>query len=179
MSIYDYEYISIEGAKVSLKEYEGHPMLIVNTASKCGYTYQYDGLQKLYEEYKDRGLVIIGFPCNQFLKQDPKGNDEIHEFCKIRYGVSFPLSEKVDVRGENKIPLFAYLISEQGFKGFPKKKAIMNMTVKGVFGKDELKNDEVKWNFTKFLIDKEGKVIARYEPMVDPEDIKEDIEKVL
>ena len=179
MSVYDYDYVSIEGQNHSLKEYEGKVLMIVNTASKCGFTYQYEGLQKLYEAYKDRGFAVIGFPCNQFMGQEPGENASINEACKIRFGVSFPLSQKVDVRGENKIPLFSYLISQKGFEGFTKKKGLLNMVVKSQFGKDDLKGPEIKWNFTKFLIDREGNVVARYEPTVNPEEIEKDIKNLL
>lgn len=176
MSIYDYSYTSIEGQEVPLADYKGKVVLIVNTASECGYTYQYEGLEKLYKEYQDRGLVVIGFPCNQFQGQEPDSNEKVSEFCTLRYGVTFPLSQKVEVRDENKIDLYKYLIKEKGFvdKNYRDKAAFLDK-----FYDDVLADDEVKWNFTKFLIDQNGNVIERYEPYIEPADIASDIDKLL
>lgn len=176
MSIYDYNYTSIEGKEISLAEYQGKVVVIVNTASECGFTYQYEGLEELYKKYQEQGLVIIGFPCNQFLKQEPGTNQEVSEFCKLRYGVTFPLSQKVEVRDENKIDLYKYLIKEQGFKD-------VNYREKADFldkiYDDVLADDEIKWNFTKFLINKEGQVVKRFEPYQEPSEMVEDIEMLL
>ena len=157
-SIYSFKATDIKGIDHALEEYKGKVLLIVNTASKCGYTPQFDGLEKLYEKYKDKGLVILGFPCNQFLGQDPGSNDEIQEFCQMNYGVSFPMFGKIDVNGDKAHPLFKHLKAEApGFAG----------------------TEGIKWNFTKFLVDKNGKVVSRYAPKDTPEEIVGDIEKLL
>lgn len=180
MSIYDYEYTSIEGESVKMSEYQGKVLLIVNTASKCGFTPQYEGLQALYEKYQERGLEIIGFPCNQFLEQEPGTEKEIAEFCTIRYGVTFPLSQKVDVRDETAIPLYKYLTGQKGFEGISGGEKAETFVP---FLKDRYKegynDDQIKWNFTKFLIDRNGEVVKRFEPTVEPADIAGDIEKLL
>lgn len=155
MNIYDFSVQKAGGSYQPLSDFKGKTVLIVNTASKCGFTKQFDGLEKLYEKYKDKGFVILGFPCNQFLKQDPGTNEEIQEFCRINFGVTFPVFAKIDVRGKTQNPLYSYLTKETGeFKG------------------------AIKWNFTKFLIDSEGNVVKRYAPPVTPEEIDPDIEKL-
>ena len=157
MSIYDFEVEKADGSSISLKEFEGKVVLIVNTASKCGFTPQFEGLEKLYESYKDKGLVILGFPCNQFANQDPGTDEEISSFCSLNYGVTFPIFKKIDVNGANAHPLYKYLKKEK----------------KGALG------SKVKWNFTKFLINKDGKVVKRFGSNKKPEEIESDIEKLL
>jgi glutathione peroxidase len=157
-SIYDFSVTSIEGQPVSLSTYKDKVLLIVNTASQCGFTPQYQGLQALYEKYADKGLVILGFPCNQFGQQEPGSASEIQSFCEMRFGVKFPLFEKVDVNGKDAHPLFQYLT-----KAAP-----------GLLG-----SEAVKWNFTKFLVDRSGKKIERYASMAKPEDIDKAIQKLL
>lgn len=180
MSIYEYSYTSIEGKPVDMSDYEGKVLLIVNTASKCGFAPQYQGLQDLHKQYKDHGFEVIGFPCNQFMDQEPGDEKAISEFCTLRYGVTFPLSSKVDVREDSAIPLFKYLTSEKGFEGMGKgvKAKAFEMMLKAKY-KEGYKGDQIKWNFTKFLIDRNGEVIARFEPVVEPKDIVADIEKLL
>lgn len=180
MSIYDYEYTSIENQPVHMKDYEGNVLLIVNTASKCGFTPQYEGLEALYKTYQDQGFVVIGFPCNQFMAEEPGTEQEIAEFCTIRYGVTFPLSQKVDVRGESAIPLYQYLTSQKGFEGLGKgaKVKALELMLKAEYGKG-FSDDQIKWNFTKFLVDRDGQVIARFEPPVEPKDIEDDIKALL
>jgi glutathione peroxidase len=180
MSVYDYEYTSIENKTVPMTEYRGQVLLIVNTASKCGFTPQYKGLEELYKQYKDRGFTVIGFPCNQFIGQEPGGESEISKFCSVRYGVTFPLSQKVDVRDDTAIPLYKYLTSQKGFEGLGKgaKAKAMNVILKGKY-KSGFADRQIKWNFTKFLIDRNGNVVSRYEPTVVPKDIAGDIEKLL
>lgn len=156
-SVHDFSAEALGGGEVKLSEYSGKVLLIVNTASECGFTPQYEGLQKLYQEYEDKGLVVLGFPCNQFGGQEPGSSEEIASFCKANYGVTFPMFEKVDVNGEDEHPLFTYLKSEQA----------------------GLLTDNIKWNFTKFLVDQNGKPVERYAPQTKPADIKEDIEKLL
>ena len=158
VSIYDFKVTKIDGSEISMSEYRGKVLLIVNTASKCGFTPQYEGLETLYEKYKERGLMILGFPCNQFSEQEPGTNAEIANFCLVNYGVSFPMFEKIEVNGDNAHPLYKYL----------KKEAT------GLLG-----SESIKWNFTKFLVDRNGKVIDRYAPSTKPKSIEEDIEKLL
>lgn len=157
MNFYDLYAKKMNGQEVKMDEYKGKVILVVNTASKCGFTPQLTGLEELYKEYKDKGFEILGFPCNQFAKQDPGTNKEISEFCLINYGVSFTMFEKIDVNGENEHPIYKYLKNE----------------AKGIL------NKEIKWNFTKFLLDSNGNVINRYAPITSPAKIKVDIEKLL
>ncbi|MGZ6009419.1 MAG: glutathione peroxidase [Rhizomicrobium sp.] len=157
-SIYDFTAKTLQGKSVSLSDYRGQALLIVNTASKCGFTPQYAGLEKLYEKLHGNGLTVLGFPCNQFSKQEPGSTEEIGAFCQMNYGVSFPMFDKIEVNGPNAHPLFDYLKSEQP----------------GILG-----TKNIKWNFTKFLVDKSGKVVDRFAPMTKPEDIEGAIEKVL
>lgn len=158
MNFYNFEAKRLNGETVSMTQYKGKTILVVNTASKCGLTPQYEGLEKLYENYKDQGLVILGFPCNQFANQESGTSDEIQEFCQINYGVSFPMFEKVDVNGENAHPIFKYLKSKLGG---------------GIFG------SKIKWNFTKFIIDKNGTPAKRYSPITKPEKMENTIRKML
>ena len=181
MSIYDFKAITIDGDEVSLKQYKGKVLVIVNTASECGFTPQYKGLEKLYEKYKAEDFEILGFPSNQFAGQEPGESNEIKNFCEINYGVSFPLFEKNDVRGENALPLFKYLTEETTFKGFdfnhPTGKKL-NDVLKEKFPQF-LEGDSVKWNFTKFLIGRDGNIVNRYEPTTEPEAMSTEIEKLM
>ena len=156
-SIYDFSATSIEGNPVELSNYKDKVLLIVNTASQCGFTPQYQGLQSLYQKYSDRGLVVLGFPCNQFGQQEPGSTGEIQSFCETRFGVSFPLFEKIDVNGINAHPLFKYLTK----------------AVPGILG-----TEGIKWNFTKFLVDRKGNVVKRYPSMTQPEDLEKEIESL-
>lgn len=150
-SLYDINVESISGDSVKLEEYKGKTLLIVNTASKCGFTGQYDGLQELYETYKDRGFVVLGFPSNDFLKQEPGSNEEIASFCKLNYGVTFPMFGKISVKGSDQHPLYTYLTSTEANHDF---------------------GGKISWNFNKFLISPEGKVVARFGSRVKPQDEK-------
>ena len=156
-SIYNFTIQMPNGTEKTLKEYEGKPLIVVNTASKCGLTPQFKGLQELYEQYSDQGLEIIGFPCDQFNNQEYENIEETTQFCQINYGVTFPITTKIDVNGENAHPLFTFLKKQ--------KKGILS--------------DNIKWNFTKFLIDREGQVVERYAPTTIPSKIEEDIKKLL
>ncbi|MEZ7873014.1 MAG: glutathione peroxidase [Eubacteriales bacterium] len=180
MSIYDYAYTSIEGNPVSMSQYKGKVVLIVNTASKCGFAPQYEGLEALYQRYRDQGFEVIGFPCNQFMDQEPGDEAAISEFCSVRWGVTFPMSAKADVRGDDAIPLFRYLTKQKGFEGMGKgiKNKAFDMMLKARY-KDGYKDSQVKWNFTKFLVDRQGEVSARFEPVVEPADIAVHIGKLL
>ena len=155
--IYDFKALNNKGAEVDFSQYEGKVLLIVNTASKCGFTPQYDGLEALYQKYKDRGLVIIGFPCDQFAHQEPGTDAEIAEFCRINHGVTFPLMSKVNVNGKDAHPIFKYLKGE----------------TRGLLG------SSIKWNFTKFLISRDGSRIRRYAPTATPESFEKDIVALL
>ena len=157
-SIYDFEAQQIGGKTVPLAQYRGKPLLIVNTASACGFTPQFAGLEELHRRYGDRGLVVLGFPCNQFGAQDPGSNEEIASFCQVNYGVSFPMMTKVDVNGPEAHPLYRWLTAE----------------APGLLG-----SKAVKWNFTKFLVGKDGKALKRYAPQTKPEAIAGDIEAAL
>ncbi|QAY67668.1 glutathione peroxidase [Paenibacillus protaetiae] len=181
MTIYDYTVETINGTPTTLEPYRGKVLVIVNTASKCGFTPQYEGLQKLYEEYKDQGFEILGFPSNQFAEQEPGSNDDVQQFCSINYGVTFPLFAKSDVRGDNALPLFNQLTKEAPFRGFntdtPSGKMLDGFLQEKL--PELLEGDSVKWNFTKFLVDREGRVVARFESPEEPAAMKEAIEKLL
>ncbi len=181
MGIYDFVVKNIRGEEKSLADYKGKVLLVVNTASKCGFTPQYQELQELYLKYKDAGLEILGFPSNQFAAQEPGSNDEVQQFCRLNYGVTFPLFAKGDVRGETAQPLFQYLTAQKGFKGFdpahPAAERLMAALQKNF--PDYLPGDSIKWNFTKFLINREGEVADRYEPTTTPASMAGDIEKLL
>ena len=181
MNIYDFKFKSIDGEEISLSKYKGKVIIIVNTASKCGFTPQYEDLQKLYEKYKDQGLEIIGFPSNQFAEQEPGTNSDVKNFCQLNYGVDFILSEKVDVRGAEAHPLFQYLTAEKPFEGFDLNHPIgkiLDSALKHNYP-DILLGDSIKWNFTKFVIDRNGSVVSRNEPTTSPLDMEEEIEQLL
>ncbi len=181
MSIYNFGFTSLEGEEKSLADYQGKVLLIVNTASKCGFTPQYRGLELLYETYRHQGFVILGFPCAQFANQEPLEDNELSNFCSLNYGVSFPMSKKIKVRGKDADPLYQYLIQEAPFTGEDPSKPETGTFIKKMKRKFPklFDGDSVKWNFTKFLIDREGRVIARFEPPVTPEEIASSIESLL
>lgn len=157
-TVYDFAGLNIKGEEVPLDQYRGKVMLIVNTASKCGFTPQYKGLESLYKKYQDKGLEILGFPCNQFGKQEPGNEEQISEFCELNFGVTFPLFKKVDVNGPDAHPLYKFLKSE----------------APGVLG-----SEAIKWNFTKFLVDQSGKVVKRFAPTDTPEKIEKQVAELL
>ena len=157
MNIYDFKVQNAKGAEVPMTEFQGKVLLIVNTATGCGFTPQYEGLQKLYDKYRDKGLEILDFPCNQFGHQAPGTEDEIQEFCTLKYKTTFPMFRKIDVNGKNSEPLFEFLKKQKG----------------GFLG------DDIKWNFTKFLVSRDGTVVKRYAPVTKPEKIESDILKLL
>ncbi|WP_281888395.1 glutathione peroxidase [Paenibacillus sp. YYML68] len=161
-TVYEYIVKDIHGNDLSLRAYEGRVLLFVNVASKCGFTAQYAGLEKLYQDYKEQGLVIIGVPCNQFGGQEPGTEEEISSFCSTNYGVTFPLLSKMDVRGEEKHPLYVYLTENAPLPP-----------------SDDAKGIEVRWNFTKFLVDRSGRVLKRFESGVEPRELASDIEALL
>lgn len=173
MSVYDYKVKDNKGNEVALSKYEGKVLLIINSATGCGFTPQYDDLQDMYELYQARGFEILDFPCNQFANQAPGSDEEIESFCTGRYGITFPLFHKINVNGEDAEPLFEYLKQAQGFanKSF-------KMKMLGMLSKTGKTND-IRWNFTKFLVDKEGNVVARFEPTDSMDMIKEKVEELL
>ena len=180
MSIYDFKVKAQDGSEVSLADYQGKVLLIVNTATGCGFTPQYDELQDLYEAHQKDGFEILDFPCNQFADQAPGSDEEIHSFCTGRYGITFPQFSKIDVLGANADPLFKYLSENTTFEGFGM--SPMTMILKGVvkkMDKDYKNNGNVKWNFTKFLIGRNGEIVARFEPTTSLKDVKAKVEEVL
>lgn len=158
MSIYDFNVKTIDGEEVSLSKYKGKVLLIVNVASRCGFTSQYEGLENLYEKYKNEDFMVLGFPSNQFANQEPESNEKIKEFCSLTYEVKFDMFAKIDVNGENESPLYKFLKSNQ----------------KGILG-----TEAIKWNFTKFLVDKDGTIVNRYGSATTPESIDSDVKKLL
>ena len=175
-STYDFTATTADGASVPLGEYAGKVLLIVNVASKCGLTPQYEGLEALYRTDKDRGLEVLGFPCNQFKGQEPGTDEEIQEFCKTTYDVTFPVFAKIDVNGSEADPLYQYLRTEAPGDFGPQYGGFYDAISKI---NPEVGADDVKWNFTKFLVGRDGAVIKRYEPPVSPDDIKADLENYL
>ncbi len=179
-SIYDFTVKAQDGSDVSLADYKGKVLLIVNTATGCGFTPQYEPLQEIYDSYHEQGLEILDFPCNQFANQAPGTDDEIHTFCTGRFGITFPQFSKIDVLGENADPLFKYLSQNTKFQGFGKSPmALMMNGVAKKMDKDFKNNGNVKWNFTKFLISKDGEILARFEPTEKMETVKQAVAKAL
>jgi glutathione peroxidase len=174
---YDFEGTAADGTQVPLQDYQGKLLLIVNVASKCGLTPQYEGLESLYRDQKDRGLEIIGFPCNQFKEQEPGTDEQIQDFCKSTYDVTFPVMAKIEVNGPDAAPLYQWLRTEAPGDFGPQYGQFYDVISKIRPGADG--NDEVKWNFTKFLVSRDGQVIKRYEPPVPPADIEADLENYL
>ena len=179
-SIYDFIVKDRKGNDVSLKDYEGKVLLIVNTATGCGFTPHYEPLEAMYKDLKDKGFEILDFPSNQFADQAPGSDDEIHEFCTMKFGTEFPKFSKIDVNGETASPLFAYLATEKPFEGFGK--GLKNIALEKFSNMNNKKFGDkayIKWNFTKFLIDREGKIISRFEPTVDMADVRAAVEALL
>ena len=180
MTIYDYSVQDAQGGNVPLKDYKGKVLLIVNTATKCGFTPHYKELEQMYEKYHEQGLEIIDVPCNQFGGQAPGTNEQISEFCSLNYNTKFPQMKKSDVNGKNELPLYTYLKAQKGFEGFGEGK--MAQTLHDYITKsnpDYQNNSDIKWNFTKFLINKQGKVVARFEPTEDLGKVAKQIEELL
>ena len=180
--IYGFTVKDIKGNDVSLADYKGKVLLIVNVASKCGLTPQYEGLEALYQKYKDQGLEILAFPCNQFLGQEPGTNDEIQSFCSLTYNVTFPIFDKIDVNGENESPLYTYLKAQAPFAGYPEGGEEFGDILTQIHqqtGTGFENGDAIKWNFGKFLVSRDGKTIIRFEPMVTPDMMEEAIEGMI
>lgn len=180
MNVYDFSVEKLNGSFVSLRDYEGQVMLIVNSATRCGFTPQYDELQDLYEKYADKGFTILEFPSNQF-QQAPENNEEIASFCDAKFGIKFPHFAKTMLNGEYANPLFKYLQSQKGFEGFNPEHPLTSMLESKLEREspDYQKTPDIKWNFTKFLIDRSGNVIKRFEPTANFDDIKFEIENLL
>ncbi len=179
MNAYDFEVKAQDGSTVQLSDYKGKVLLIVNTATGCGFTPQYTPLQEMYNKYHDQGLEILDFPCNQFGNQAPGEDEEIHTFCTGRFGITFPQFSKIDVFGENAIPLYQWLSENTKFEGFSGAKGLLMNGVAKKMDKDYKNNGNVKWNFTKFLIDREGNIAGRFEPTHDMNDLEKKVAEAL
>lgn len=179
MNVYDFTVKAQDGSDVELKKFEGKALLIVNTATGCGFTPQYEELQNIYEELHDAGLEILDFPCNQFANQAPGEDAEIHDFCTGRYGITFEQYSKIDVNGENAIPLYKYITENTKFQGFDGPMKLLLSPIVKKMDKDYKNNGNIKWNFTKILVNKSGDIVARFEPTASLDKVKEAIKEVL
>ncbi|MCR5691307.1 MAG: glutathione peroxidase [Eubacterium sp.] len=179
MNVYDFKVKAQDGTEVDLSQYKGKVIMIVNTATGCGFTPQYTPIQEMYDELKDKGLEVLDFPCNQFGEQAPGDDGEIHSFCEGRFGITFPQFSKIDVNGENADPLFKWLTENTTFQGFNGPGKLMLAPIVKKMDKDYKNNGNVKWNFTKFIIDREGQIVARFEPTADMADVKAKVEEYL
>ena len=177
--IYDFKALTSKGKELDFAQFEGKVLLIVNTASKCGFTPQFAGLEALNQKYNDKGLVVIGFPCNQFKEQDPGTDSQIEEFCQINYGVSFQIMKKIDVNGSSADPIFEYLKEQAPTEAYNGLKAKAAKALFKTISNSVEKDSDIKWNFTKFLISKDGNTIKRYSPTTEPEKMESDIETML
>lgn len=180
MGFYEQSVKDTKGNEISMSQYAGKVVLVVNTATGCGFTPQYKEIEEMYENFHERGLEIIDVPCNQFKGQAPGTDEEIHQFCQLHYNTKFPQMKKSDVNGDNAIPLFTYLKSQKGFEGFGKgAKAMMMAGLLKTIDKNYKTNPDIKWNFTKFLVDRSGNVVARFEPTADMKEVAKAVEKLL
>lgn len=179
MKIYDFTVKKRDGSELDLSELKGKVVLVVNTATGCGFTPQYEGLEKIYEKYHDKGFEILDFPCNQFAHQAPESNDEIHNFCVLKYNTKFDQLAKVEVNGDKEDPLFAFLKKESPEEDAKGMKNNLSMKAIEKISKTFLKPDDIKWNFTKFLIDRDGNIVGRFAPTVKPEDLESEVEKII
>lgn len=179
-NFYDFSVISAKGEEIKMADFKGKVVLIVNTATGCGFTPQYAPIEQMYKDYHSKGLEILDIPCNQFGAQAPGTDDEIHEFCTLHYNTTFPQMKKSDVNGDNQLPLYKYLKEQQGFKGFGEGKmaGFMNQHLAKI-DPDFEKNSDIKWNFTKFVVDKNGNVVARFEPTADMKVVEDCIKELL
>ncbi len=180
MGIYDYTILDGKGNEVSMENYKGKVFLVVNTATGCGFTPQYKELEEMYEKYHEKGFDIVDIPCNQFAGQAPESDEEIHEFCTLKYHTQFPQMKKVEINGAGAIPLYGYLKSQKGFEGFGKgPKALAMSAMLKKIDKDYKNNPEIKWNFTKFLVDRDGNVVERFEPTHDMKEVDAKVASLL
>lgn len=180
MTVYKYSIKNAKGKEVSLKDYEGKVLMIVNTATKCGFTPQYEEIEEIYKEFKDQGFEVIDIPCNQFGEQAPGTEDEIESFCQLNFNTTFKPFKKSDVNGENELELYSYLKKEKGFEGFQDHP--IRPILEEMFDKEDSNwknNDDIKWNFTKFIIDRQGNVVERFEPTADLNEVKKCIKSLL
>ncbi|MDY5969689.1 MAG: glutathione peroxidase [Bacteroidales bacterium] len=178
--IFNIKVLNKKGEEEAMSQYEGKVLLIVNTATGCGFTPQYEELEAMYEEFHDKGFEILDFPCNQFAGQTPGSDEEITQFCTLKFGTKFPQFKKIEVNGDGATPLFKYLKSQKGFEGFGNSmKALAMNAMLATIDKDYKNNPEIKWNFTKFLVDREGNVVARFEPTHNMKDVKKQVENLL
>lgn len=179
-NFYDQSVTAVNGDVISMKDYEGKVVLVVNTATGCGFTPHYKDIEDMYEKFHEKGFEVVDVPCNQFAGQTPGTDDEIHEFCTLKYNTQFPQMKKSDVNGENALPLFKYLKEQKGFEGFGKgPKALAMSALLSKVDKDYKNNPDIKWNFTKFVIDRKGNVVARFEPTAKMEEVAECVETLL
>lgn len=179
MNIYDFKVAAQDGSEVSLDQFKGKTILVVNTATGCGFTPQYSELQDIYDELHESGLEILDFPCNQFGEQAPGDDGEIHDFCTGRYGITFPQYSKIDVNGENAIPLYKWLTSNTKFEGFDGPAKLVLTPIVKKMDPDYKNNGNIKWNFTKILINKEGEIVARFEPTAKMEKVRDAIKGIM
>ncbi len=178
-TIYDFKALASNGEEIDFKAFEGKVLLIVNTASKCGFTPQFDGLEALNEKYRDRGLVVIGFPCNQFKEQDPGSDNEIQQFCRLNYGVTFQIMKKIDVNGSDEHPIFTWLKAQAPTEEYNGIKAKATHKLLKSISSSVEKESDILWNFTKFLVSRDGTKVVRFAPTTEPEDFEKEIEKML
>ena len=179
MNVYDFTVTAQDGSQVALKDYAGKVLLIVNTATACGFTPQYGPMQEIYEEFHDKGLEILDFPCNQFAEQAPGTDEEIHSFCQGRFGVTFPQFSKINVNGDDAIPLYKYLTTNTAFEGFGGPMGLVLAPIVKKMDKDYKNNGNIKWNFTKILVNREGGIVARFEPTEDMKYVSKKVEEIL
>ncbi len=177
--IFDFKALDNRGSEMDFAQYEGKILMIVNTASKCGFTPQYDGLEALYQQYKEQGLVIIGFPCDQFMHQEPGSDEEIAEFCRINHGVTFPLMKKIEVNGENEHPLYTWLKAQAPAETYKGLKAKATHTMLKKLSTSAKKESDILWNFTKFLISRDGTVVKRFAPTTTPEELEKEVQEMI
>ena len=179
MSVYDFKVATRDGGEESLDQYKGKVLLIVNTATGCGFTPHYEPLEAMYKEYRDQGFEILDFPCNQFADQAPESDEEIHTFCQAKYKTQFEQFKKSDVNGPNQLPLFKFLKEKAPFKGFSGVKGFFFSGVMGIIGNKKEDENDVRWNFTKFIVNKQGEVVQRFEPTTSMEEVEEYVKKIL
>ena len=179
MNVYDFTVAAQDGTQVNLADYKGKALLIVNTATACGFTPQYTELQEMYDEFAGQGFEILDFPCNQFGEQAPGSDEEVHDFCTSRYGITFPQYSKIEVNGENAIPLYKWLTENTKFEGFEGPMALILRPIVKKMDSDYKNNGKIKWNFTKILIDRNGEIVARFEPTAKIESVREKLQEVL
>lgn len=178
-SFYDYSVIAGNGEEIKMSDLKDKVVMVVNTATGCGFTPQYEPIEQMYRDYHEKGLEILDIPCNQFGGQAPGSDEEIHEFCTLHYNTTFPQMKKSDVNGENELPLYTFLKSEKGFEGFGKGLAAAGLAMAIKKFNKGLKKDDIQWNFTKFIIDREGNVVARFEPTVDMKEVEDCVVSLL